>query len=36
MHVALAEAQWNPDLDTKARVDAMVDFLDINVGEAAR
>ncbi|MCP4455787.1 MAG: discoidin domain-containing protein, partial [Planctomycetes bacterium] len=29
MHVALAEAQWNPDGDTEGRVDAMVDFLKI-------
>jgi len=31
MHIALAEAQWNPDMDTEARVDAIVDFLDIGV-----
>jgi hypothetical protein len=36
MHVALAEAQWNPDLDTEACVDAMLDFLDISVGDAGR
>jgi hypothetical protein len=36
MHVALAEAQWNPDLDTETRVDAIVDFLGIDVGLAAR
>ncbi len=29
MHVALAEAQWNPDMDTEARVDAMVDLLEL-------
>ena len=26
-HVALAEAQWNPDLDTKATVDDILSFL---------
>ncbi len=36
MHVALAEAQWNPDMDTETRVDAMVDFLDIRAEVAAR
>ncbi len=29
MHVALAEAQWNPDMDAEARVDAMIDFLEL-------
>jgi hypothetical protein len=29
-HAALAEAQWNPDLDTNATVDALVDFLGLH------
>ena len=29
LHIALAESQWNPDMDTEERVDAIVDFLDI-------
>ena len=29
MHIALAESQWNPQMDTEPRVDAIVDFLGI-------
>ncbi len=29
MHVALAEALWNPDMDTKQRTDDIIDFLKI-------